>query len=448
MGTVTLSKWDKAPVMFVESPPENAISALEDELSYEVPDAEHTQAYQAGRWDGKQRVIRQTGEDYFFPVGCLERAVRVIRGLGYDVDVRGVERPGRGDRDYEWNTDMELRDYQQEALNDALEKGTGIICLPTGSGKTLIGIRLIYELQHPAIITAHQQEIADQWADRLERILNVDVGRCYGGDRESGDVQVCLYQSLHDSDSGVRDDVRLDHPVLISDECHREGADVFSQVTGAINSPYRFGLSATPERDDNATLRIIGGVGELIANISPESMISDGYLAEPEWHILDPPPSRSTYRKWNDEYKGEVVKNAKRNDMIAQKAAELPSPTYIHVERIAHGERLESMVPESEFVSADHSDRTELMESFKDGDLPVLISTLAGEGFDAPAIRTLIMAGGLKTEVGTIQKIGRALRPETDNAHIVDFRDRGRWVGDHSEQRIRTYRDYYGEYGP
>lgn len=300
------------------------------------------------------------------------------------------------------------------------------------------------------MVLCHRQEIADQWVEQMRDILGVDVSKCYGGTRENGDMMVGLYQSIYDDDNAeVRDSVRTDHDVLIADECHRVGAQTFSQVALNINATYRYGLSATPEREDNATLRVIGGTGEMIADIRPEGLIEDGYLARPQWKILDAPRAGGSYRQWQAEYKSEIVENDARNQLIAEEVDDLPKPCYVHVERINHGERLEGLIEDAKFVSSDSNDRDEVIAAFRDGDRDLLISTLLGEGFDVPELRSVVMAGGLKTSIGAIQKVGRALRPGTDTAVIVDFMDQGRWVGDHSEERVRTYREYYGDmFGP
>jgi len=449
--TVTLSRWDKAPYVFINGDlPPDARRALDSELSYEVQDAEFTDAWRSGDWDGKQHLLRESDRgSVYFPAGCLHRAREVLDAFGVDYGVDGVVNPGQGDLDVGWNTEMTLRGYQQSAVDDCLRYGSGIVTMPTGSGKTLIGLRLLHRLKRPAIVLCHRQEIADQWVAQMQDILGVDVAKCYGGTRENGDMMVGLYQSIYDDQhSEVRDDVRTDHDVLIADECHRVGADTFSRVALNINATYRYGLSATPEREDNATLRVIGGTGEMIANITPESLIEDGYLAHPRWEILDAPRNAGGYRQWQDEYKGEIVENDGRNNMIASKVEELPKPCYIHVERINHGERLEGLIDGAKFVSSDSTDRDEVIAAFRDGNRDILISTLLGEGFDLPELQAIVMAGGLKTSVGALQKVGRALRPGTDEAVIVDFVDQGRWVGEHSDERIRTYRDYYGRFGP
>ena len=447
--TVTLQRWEKAPLVFVEGDlPGEVIKALENELSYEVEGATYSDSWKSGEWDGKHHLFRKAKNgSRYFPVGAIFRVREILDAFGVEYVVEGIINPGRGDKDVAWNTDMVLRDYQEEAVDTALRRGRGIIAMPTGSGKTLIGLRLIHELQRSALVLVHRQEIADQWVEQMEDLLGLDVAKCYGGVREEGDFQVALYQSVY-GDYGVRDDVRVDHDILLADEAHRVGADTFSDVVLDVNAPYRYGMSATPEREDNATLRVVGGTGDLIADITPESLIEEGYLAEPKWRLLDSPRAGSGYRNWQAEYKGEIVENGGRNQMIADEVADLPKPTYVHVERIAHGKRLESMIDGAKFVSSDSKDREEVIEAFRGGEQQILISTLLGEGFDLPELRSIVMAGGLKTEIGAIQKVGRALRPGTDEAIVVDCIDKGRWVGDHSEERVNTYREYYGEYGP
>lgn len=454
MADVTLSRWGKRPYIFINGQlHQSVINELEEELSYEDPDAQWKDAWKSGDWDGKWRLLytSKNGNRYF-PVGLLDQVREVFDVMGVDYEIEGLVRPGRGGLDVAWDTDKTLRDYQQEALDDRLRHGAGLIVLPTGGGKTLIGIRLIYELRQPTIVFCHRQEIADQWVERINDILDIEPAVCYGGTRENGDVMVALYQSIYE-EGDIREDVRLDHEVAIFDEAHRVGARTFSDVSLSCNATYRWGLTATPTREDNATLRVIGGTGPLIADLSAEKLIEEGWLAEPEWRIETPHRNRggSAYRKWEDEYRGEIVENERRNNLIRQVVKELDRPVLITVERINHGERLEGKIDEAVFVHGDSPDRSAHIQAFRDGDLGVLIATrqIVGEGFDHPGLRSMVIAGGLKSKTAMIQQVGRSLRPDTEKATIVDFADSGRWCGQHFEERIRSYRGYYGErYGP
>lgn len=449
---LTLSLWEKAPYVFIDGDlPERVREAIDEELSYDVPDAEYSDAYKQGDWDGREYLLRQSQNgNWYFPVGLIDRVRTVLDTHGVSYTVEGISRPGRGDMGFEWVVDgFSLREYQKDAIQRSLSFGSGVIAMPTGAGKTVVGVRLAYELQHPTLVAVHNREIADQWVEAFDEYLGVDAARYYGGDRENGDVQVALYQSIY-MDGEVVDDVRLDHPLFIADECHTVGADTFSSVAMNVTSPYRYGLSATPDREDNATLKVFGGTGPLIVDLSVEKLIENGYLAEPEWDLSQGPSSGDHYRSWQDEYKEEIVKNPRRNRLIKTKVDQADPPTLVTVERIAHGERLEALIDNAVFVHGSASHRDENIQAFRDGDVDVLIATrgIVGEGFNVPEIKSFVVAGGLKSETSTIQQVGRALRPDTDTATIVDFYDRGQWIGDHSGERVRTYDEYYGDFGP
>lgn len=456
MADITLSRWEKAPYVFINGElPDHVVEEIRTELSYEDPDAEWTDAWKSGNWDGYHRLLYHSSNsgNYYFPVGLLGKVREVLGVFGIDYEVEGLTRPGRGDLDVSWNTDKTLRDYQEKARDECLRHGSGVVVLPTGGGKTLIGLNLIYQFRQPTVVFCHRKTIADQWVEQMEEILDVDVARYYGGDRETGDFMVALYQSVYDDDE-IRDDADLGRfTVFMPDEVHRVGATTFSKVAMACPAPYRYGFTATPEREDNATLRVIGGTGPMIADLSAERLIEEGWLAEPEWKIFTPNRKRGhgAYEIWQEEYRAEVVENERRNQLIAQVVNEqLGPPTLVTVERINHGERLTSKIDGAVFVHGDASDREENLQAFRDGDVDILVATrgIVGEGFDVPEIASFVVAGGLKSSTNTIQQVGRALRPDTETAAIVDFADKGRWIGDHYEQRVRTYQNYYGKYGP
>lgn len=453
--SLTLSLWDEAPYIFFTdgTPPESVRAEIDEELSYEVEGHEYSDAWQSGEWDGREHLLRQsTNGNWYFPVGLLDRVRKVLDTYGVDYDVEGVSRPGRGPVEYEWNFEHDLRDYQTDAVSKALSYGSGVVCLPTGTGKTVVGLRLAYELGWPFMVVVDNAEIADQWVERIEETLGVEPSCYYGGTRENGDVMVALYQSIY-MDGEIVEDVRLDHPVLLPDECHSVAANTFNRVAMSHTADYRFGFSATPERSDNAELEVFAGCGPLIVDYSVEEAISKGYLAEPEWDIVDAPHEGGHYQDWHDEYTEAIVKNPRRNKLIARKVREeLDHPTLVTVERVEHGERLTSLIPGSRFVHGSASDREENVAAFRDGDLDVMVATrgIVGEGFDVPDIRSFVVAGGMQSETSMIQQVGRALRPgETGKATLVDMMDYGRWIGKHSEERLKTYADYYGdEYGP
>jgi len=453
--TVTISRWDKAPYCFLNGDlPSRAESALEDELSYYKKGYEYSEAYRSGDWDGKTTLLYESRNDTrYFPVGVLDKAREVFDALNVDYELESVVRPGRGDMEYEWNADgIELRDYQWDAVTECLHRGSGTVVLPTGSGKTLIGLRVVYELNRPCVVISHRTEIVQQWLDRAETRLGIEPAQCFGGVREHGDFQVCLYQSLYE-DGEVRSDVQLDHDIVILDETHRVPAKTWYRCAMAANASYRYGLTATYSREDGAELKIEGGVGPVISDLSPERLIGRGFLADPDFRVVDAPRVGRT-RLWQAEVSS-VVESEERNRLIVEEVQQLlaegKESILVDVGRIAHGERvaalLEAAGVDARFVYSETSDRETAIAAFKNGEYPVLASTLLSEGWDAPGLEAIVLAHPTKSRTANIQKIGRCLRPQSE-ATIVDFTGSGEYTSRWFEQRQRDFKEYYGKYYP
>lgn len=252
--------------------------------------------------------------------------------------------------------------------------------------------------------------------------------------------------------------VEEDHSFIASgcqhSNCHHMPANDVYGVAMLYNSPVRIGLSATPYRTDGREMKIWGAIGDICARITPVDLIKRGYLTEPRFVILDPPYVKMRRVKdWNEAYYDGIVANQYRNQMIVDTARDLMKKghkVYIHVERIEHGEILAIMFDDVPFIhgSSPKTERDETIGRFAGDELNCVISTLLGEGVDIPTMTAIIMAGGLKTPIGVVQKVGRALRksPGKKEAVIVDFRDNGAFLARHFQERMDIYRETYGEY--
>ena len=87
--------------------------------------------------------------------------------------------------------------------------------------------------------------------------------------------------------------------------------------------------------------------------------------------------------------------------------------------------------------------RKRIVAAFKDGQIDVLISSvILEEGFDFAGLEFLILAGGGKAEHRQVQRIGRGMRVAEGKASltVIDFMDKGKWLGEHSRQRAKAYR--------
>ena len=101
------------------------------------------------------------------------------------------------------------------------------------------------------------------------------------------------------------------------------------------------------------------------------------------------------------------------------------------------------------WVSGKDSSETReyILEKFRKGEVDCLVSTLLREGVNVPELDAVILAGGGKSAIQLIQTIGRCLRPEgSDNALIIDLKDMGDYVTNHTKERYNAMKDYYGKY--
>ncbi len=152
-----------------------------------------------------------------------------------------------------------LRDYQNQALDAWVANGNrGIIVLPTGSGKTLVGIKAISLLNTPTLVVAPTLDLVDQWRTRLKKEFRTEVGVLGGGEWDIKAITVSTYDSayIHADKFGNK------FGLIIFDEVHHLPAAGYRNIAEMFASPYRMGLTATLEREDglHAELnRLVGG---------------------------------------------------------------------------------------------------------------------------------------------------------------------------------------------
>jgi len=241
------------------------------------------------------------------------------------------------------------------------------------------------------------------------------------------------------------------------DECHRtSAAEKFYKLGVKLPQIYRYGLSATPwRRVRGEEIKIEAVVGPIIHEAKAEDLIREKFLAKPRFEVITYESKMPSFsERYKELYEDVVMNNRERNQAIVKKAKELALKGHrvlIDVRRIEHGKILKEMLEKegikAEFLSSESPNRWEILEEFKEGKIPVLISTLLKEGIDIPEISAIILAGGGKSDIMTIQTIGRALRPKKGmKAVIVDVRDDDPLLYTHFIERQKALKQYYGRY--
>jgi len=454
------------------------VREIDLQTSFLLPGHKFSPKFKAGQWDGKRHLFQSSTMK--FPTGLWSRIQSILdeHGVQYEIERSPVpEAPSIASH----TPKTGLRDYQTEALKSALEKGRGILQIATGGGKTLLAAHLIHQLGKRTFFFVHTLDLLYQAAEVFERELGIPIGRLGDGRAEIGDVTVATIQTAArvfgfttGRERAAKDEDEESRPareravslagkkeeviqaieeagVVIFDECHHVPADTFYKI--AFRTPraaLRFGLSATPWRDDGHDLLLEAALGDKICVVRCTDLIREGYLVAPCIEMVRAPAPRVNRRDWtyHDLYKLAIAENQSRNRVIAAQAkawAAEGKSVLILVAHVEHGKNLQELLPEANFAygSLDTETRRQYLHELERKLRPVLIATtLADEGLDVPSLDAVILGGGGKSDTKAYQRIGRALRPSPgkEQALVLDFFDPVPYLQDHSLARLALYR--------
>ena len=442
MPMVTLRIPNKSAKVIIEKAEPKVYFMIYEALSYKK---------NFGKWEKSESLYDPYEKS--FPVGLIPRVKKFLNSKGYRVRVID-EREVEGIKlNSGWNEKYELRRYQQKAVRKAIKAKMGVLALPVGSGKTVVGLRVVHELDLSTLIVVHTKELLYQWKEKAEDVLGVEAGIVGDNKWSEKPITVAMIQTLL---SRGADRLKLPYAIVIFDECHRtSAAEKFYQLGMSLPQVYRFGLSATPwRRIRGEEMKIEGAIGPIIYEVKADELIEEGFLAKPKFEIIRYKSGPALAEGYKELYEEMIMENEERNKAIVEKAIELAKDGHrvlIDVRRIDHGEILVKMLKErginAEFLSSQSPDRWEIFEKFKNGEIQVLVSTLLKEGVDIPEISAIILAGGGKSNIMTIQTIGRALRPKDGKeAVIVDVQDDDPLLFTHFLEREKALKHYYGKF--
>lgn len=456
MNTIRLQRSNKPPyyIWMPNTLPTSIINILDKLTSYEMKGYEHTTSWQTGKWDGVVRLLKQSRNGtWYFSEGLLPQIRQTLKAFGYSIELQSRIKPNKTLRDVHWRG-PELRDYQKTTINSAIaefSKGEGcILNLPTASGKTLMGMKIIHELGVPTLITIHNKELMKQWKTEIETNLGYIANLYGGGKKKNWESANCSEITIATVQTLVKDTkLNLNHfDLLLADEVHHYSADTWYELAKRFNMYYKCGMSATVDREDGSKLKFISSIGKILTTIDAKQLINEGYLTRPELIILRPPAPLKLGYTYQQEYNNGIILNEGRNQLIAETARKYVNEgkqVYVNVTRINHGKRLAQLIG-CEFIDAKAKNRESEIENFTTGRSRAICSTLLGEGSNIIGMNVIVMASAGKSATATIQRAGRVLRLKEGKTKctIVDFADSGKRLRQHFEKRRVTYREVLG----
>lgn len=445
--------------------PEHVLSAIRSKLSAEMPGAFF--ARQCNPYAGTKYFF--TPKTQVFPTGMIHYVRDIMDKFNVEweiIDHRpevtlGTPLPLHG---------ITLRDYQNEAVDLAIQKQRGILRAGTGAGKSSMLSAIIARTNVKTLILIHKQDIFYQLINTFERILKIPIGRLGDGECQFEHVTVAMIQTVaHVFDPKVKV-LAKENKILaekadvikqflnrvqcvLIDEAHHIAADTFWAVMQNMpNATYRIGVTATAFREDGMDIMLEGALAQKFIDISSSDLIDRGYLVPPTIYLY---PFQHQRRKKDDTYglvySEEIVGHHDRNHLICQlaiKAKAAGKAVLIAVTQIEHGEILETMLQATDksaiFVNGQSKSevRKQILEDLGKGVIKIVVATnIYSEGVDMPALSVLINAAGAASGIHSLQLLGRILRtfPGKTKAWVVDLQDNGKFLNNHSRERVNIY---------
>ena len=182
-----------------------------------------------------------------------------------------------------WNDDYRIRDYQKPLI-DALLDANGIGVAPAGSGKTIMGMRYIYEVGRPTIWLTHTKDLLYQTKDRAETTLKGvgRVGILGDGKTDMGDgkLVIATVQTLKANPKLV-DRIRRKFGVVVIDEAHHFPSTQFLDVGAKFTAKRFIGLTATPKRKDELEDYMYMGIGPIRHEVPRTALYEKDQLVLP-----------------------------------------------------------------------------------------------------------------------------------------------------------------------
>ena len=336
-----------------------------------------------------------------------------------------------------------LRDYQREAADvfyarGAAHGGSGVVVLPCGAGKTMVGMAAMEETQCNTLILTPSTVAARQWIDELldkTTLTEEQIGEYSGQRKDIRPVTISTYQTMTYRKRGTKNrglpmieefphfqlfDQR-NWGLIIYDEVHLLPAPVF-RITAELQARRRLGLTATLVREDNKEDHVFSLIGPKKYDVPWKDLEKQGWIATvevTEVRIPMPPDLRLDYAVAEQRQKYRIAaENPRKLDVLDQLLDKHPDePLLIIGMYLDQLDRVQERYGYPMITGKTKvRERRALFQQFKDGEVQRLILSKVGNfAIDLPDASVMIqISGTFGSRQEEAQRMGRILRPKQD----------------------------------
>jgi len=345
------------------------------------------------------------------------------------------------------------RPYQTDAAEGFWHGGSGVVVLPCGSGKTIVGTLAMALAQATTLILVTNTVSARQWRDELLRRTTLtadEIGEYSGAKKEIRPVTIATYQVMTTKRHGIYPHLEVfdsrDWGLIIYDEVHLLPAPIF-RFTADIQSRRRLGLTATLVREDGRESDVFSLIGPKRYDAPWKDIEAQGYIAPAdciEVRVTLPDADRMAYAMAEPEDRYRLAASAPEKVLIAEEIVR----RHVDDRVLIIGQYLDQLAELGEHLDAPVitgatpvRERERLFASFRDGETRVLVvSKVANFSVDLPEAGVAVQVSGtFGSRQEEAQRLGRVLRPKEDGraAHFYSIVTRDTVDADFAQHRQR-----------
>lgn len=408
------------------------------------------------------RIITCFEEDERFlklPRGCIGKIKEICNISKVKLIIKDMREKGT-QTDYEFNG--KLNKKQEKAMKKLLEYDVGVLCAPTGFGKTVVGAKMISELKTNTLVIVNRNNLLEQWREKLSYFLGInkkEIGQI-GASKEkiNGKLDVASFQSLFKKDN--LEELIKGYGLVIVDECHHVAAFSFEKVLNTIKSKHVYGLTATPTRKDGWHKIIYMQCGDIRIRVNNREVDQSKTI---EHTVI---VRKTDYRYPITEIKDKIQisdifndmsHNVFRNSIIIEDIKKCVSDGRVPIvltERVEHLEVLKQALEDLDVPvviykgSMGKKKAKEIQDILSEADknnkprIILATSSSIGEGFDDSRLDTLFLTMPVSWKGRIIQYVGRLHREHEDKEKVIvyDYLDNMAVLEKMYNRRLKGYK--------
>ena len=450
-----------------------------DFFTFEVPGAKFMPLYRNRMWDGKARLYSMYTKELY--VGLLPYLKEFAETLEYDIE---IDMPDIGEQiDIDKFTDelrlqsnekdIQIRDYQKEAVTKAINVGRTLLLSPTASGKSLIIYSLIryHQLKNRKQLiivptTSLVEQMYGDFADYSTKNgwkVQENCHRIYGGKEKTNEypITISTWQSIYKYPKKWFEQF----DVIYGDEAHLfKAKSLTTLMNKLVNTPYRIGTTGTLDGTKTHRLVLEGVFGTVHKVTTTKKLMDDKQLANLKiicCTLNYPDEIRKQLKGYN--YQEEIdwiVTCPKRNEIIKNLTIAQDGNTLLlfqYVEK--HGKVLYEMLEKTAkdrkvffvFGGTDTETREEIRALTEKESNAIIVASYGtfSTGINIRNLHNIVFASPSKSRIRNLQSIGRGLR-KGDNkvvCNLFDIGDDLSWKShknytlNHLIERIKIYNE-------